>query len=134
LRNMQKRIPSQLINYLILKTMEEKGATYGYEIIKILKEKSNEHWDPSYGTIYGALNRMEKKGIIERAERGKEDRKYYQLTEEGKGEMKLKEDEIKDIGDQAQNTVLGFLNVYRDIFGEAKFQSLIEDIKEEFDI
>jgi len=64
---MQKRIPSEMISYLILKTMKEKGSTYGYELIKTMKERSNGHWDPSYGTIYGSLDRMEKNGYIERA-------------------------------------------------------------------
>ena len=132
-REMQKRIPTELINYLIMKTME-KEPTYGYEIIKKLQEKSNDHWDPSYGTVYGALNRMENNEYIERAEKEEEDRKYYQLTEKGEGELKERKKDIEKIGIQSQNMVLGFLNVYQDIFGEEKFQGLIDKIKEEFDI
>ncbi len=130
---MQKRIPSELINYLILKSMQ-KGPTYGYELIKRLKEKSNDHWDPSYGTVYGALNRMEDNGFIERAEKEEEDRKYYQLTEKGEEELDEREEDIQKIGVQSQDMVLGFLNVYRDIFGEEKFRELINKIKEEFEI
>ncbi len=130
---MQKRIPSELINYLILKSMQ-KGPTYGYELIKRLKEKSNDHWDPSYGTVYGALNRMEDNEFIERAEKEEEDRKYYQLTEKGEEELDEREEDIQKIGVQSQDMVLGFLNVYRDIFGEEKFRELINKIKEEFEI
>lgn len=130
---MQKRIPTELINYLIMKSME-KEPSYGYEIIKNLKDKSNDHWDPSYGTVYGALNRMENNGYIERAEKEEEDRKYYQLTEKGEEELKEREEDIGKIGIQSQDMVLGFLNVYRDIFGEEKFHELIDKIKEEFDI
>ena len=110
---MQKRIPTELINYLIMKSMEK---------------------EPTYGTVYGALNRMENNGYIERAEKEEEDRKYYQLTEKGEKELKERKKDIEKIGMQSQNMVLGFLNVYRDIFGEEKFQELIDKIKEEFDI
>lgn len=130
---MQKRIPTELINYLILKAMEE-GPTYGYELIKRLQDKSNDHWDPSYGTVYGALNRMEDEGLIERTEKEEEDRKYYRLTEEGEEELDDREEDIEKVGIRSQDMVLGFLNVYRDIFGEEKFEELIEKIKDEFEI
>ncbi|MBS3790561.1 MAG: helix-turn-helix transcriptional regulator [Candidatus Thermoplasmatota archaeon] len=130
---MQKRIPTELINYLILKAMEE-GPSYGYELIKRLEEKSNDHWDPSYGTVYGALNRMEDNGFIERTEKENEDRKYYQLTDKGEKELREREEDIEEIGIQSQDMVLGFLNVYKDIFGERRFDELIEKIKEEFEI
>lgn len=130
---MQKRIPTELINYLILKAMEER-PTYGYELINKLQNKSNNHWDPSYGTVYGALNRMEDDELIERTEKEDEDRKYYRLTEKGEEELDEREEDIEKIGIQSQDMVLGFLNVYRDIFGEEKFDRLIDKIKEEFDI
>ena len=131
---MQKRMPSQMINYIILETMDEEGSTYGYELIKRLKKISNYHWEPSYGTIYGALNRLEDKGIIERSKEGEEDRKYYRLTGKGKEELERREKGIEELGENAQDMVLGFLNVYQEIYGEDDFQELIDKIKEEFDI
>jgi len=129
---MQKRIPSELISYLIMKTMDEKGETYGYELINTLKEISNEHWDPSYGTVYGALNRMEKKDFIQRADMEEEDRKYYRLTSKGKEELEKRESGMKEIGEMAQENVLGFLCVYREIYGEDKFQELMDRLRKEF--
>jgi len=131
---MQKRIPTEMISYLILKTMKEKGSTYGYELIKTMKERSNGHWNPSYGTIYGSLNRMENNGYIERANREPEDRKYYRLTEEGKEELEEREEKMKKIGESSENMVLGFLNVYKDIFGNEKLDELLDKIKDEFDL
>ena len=91
-------MPSQMINYIMLKTMDEEGSTYGYELINKLNRLSNEHWDPSYGTIYGALNRMEKKNLIERSDEGPEDRKYYRLTENiyGEEDFDILIDKIRD--------------------------------------
>ena len=130
---MQKRMPSQMINYIILETMHQEGTTYGYELIKKLKKISDDHWDPSYGTIYGALNRMEDKGLIERTDEG-EDRKYYRLTSEGKENLDEREKEMEELGERAQDMVLGFLNVYQVIYGEEDFHKLIDRIKDEFDI
>ena len=131
---MQKRMPSQIINYVILETMDEEGSTYGYELIKKLKRISNDHWDPSYGTIYGALNRMERNDLIERSNEDDEDRKYYRLTNKGENELNQKESEIKEMGSQAQDMVLGFLNVYQNIYGEEGFTELIEKIRREFEV
>ncbi len=131
---MQKRMPSQFINYVILETMDDEGSTYGYELINKLKELSNDHWDPSYGTIYGALNRMEKNDLIERSDEDTEDRKYYRLTKKGEGELEKKKSEMEELGGKAQNMVLGFLNVYKDIYSEEDFNRLIEKIRKEFDI
>ena len=131
---MQKRLPSELISYLIFKTMKDQGATYGYEIIKRLKEISNGHWNPSYGTVYGALNRMEKKGLIERTEQGPEDRKYYSLTDKGEDILEERKVEIKELSDDAQDMALGFLNVYRNVYSEESFDELIKKIKTEFDL
>ena len=129
---MQKRIPTELISYLIMKTIHKEGATYGYELINELKEISKGHWDPSYGTIYGALNRMEKKDFIERVEGDSEDRKYYRLTTKGKKELDKKEGDMKEIGKMAQENVLGFLCVYREIYGEDKFRELMDRVRMEF--
>ncbi len=131
---MQKRIPTEMISYLILKTMKEKGSTYGYELINTMKERSGGHWNPSYGTIYGSLNRMENNGYIERANREPEDRKYYRLTEEGEEELEKREEKMKEIGESSENMVLGFLNVYKDIFGEERLDELLDKIKAEFDL
>ncbi|MFW6040480.1 MAG: PadR family transcriptional regulator [Thermoplasmatota archaeon] len=131
---MQKRLPSELISYLIFRTMKVEGATYGYEIIKRLKEISNGYWNPSYGTIYGALNRMEKKGLIERTEQGTEDRKYYSLTDNGEEILEERKTEIKNLENDAKDMVLGFLNVYNNIYGNVSLDELLDKIKKEFEI
>ncbi|MFO7990761.1 MAG: PadR family transcriptional regulator [Thermoplasmata archaeon] len=128
---MQKNIPSGLISLLILKFMDE-GPTYGYEILNKLKEKSCGHWDPSYGTVYGALNRMSKRGYIERVEKGEEDRKYYALTEEGRERLEERYEEIEDQREKSKEMILGFLNIYGYVHGGEHQKQLIEKIEEEF--
>jgi DNA-binding PadR family transcriptional regulator len=68
--------------------------SYGYQIIKKIKEISDDriHWKE--GTLYPVLHKMEKSGIIKSkwkvAENGRK-RKYYQINNKGK---KLLDEEL----------------------------------------
>ncbi len=63
-----------------------------------------------------------------------EDRKYYQLTKTGEQDLEEREKRIEEIGETSENMVLGFLNVYEDIYGEKRLDQLLEKMKEEFDL
>ncbi len=63
-----------------------------------------------------------------------EDRKYYQLTKTGEQDLEEREKRIEEIGESSENMVLGFLNVYEDIYGEKRLDQLLEKMKEEFDL
>jgi PadR family transcriptional regulator PadR len=59
---------------------------YGYQIIKELENRSQGYFKFKEGTLYPALHRLEKSGLIE----GKwqilpsgQQRKYYSITEKG---------------------------------------------------
>lgn len=81
---------------IILLALIEKEDLYGYEIAKRLKEKSNDLYTMGEGTLYPALQRLEKRNLIKSywvdLESGGR-RKYYTITESGKNELveKLKQ-------------------------------------------
>ena len=78
---------------LILKMLEEQDL-YGYEMINVLKEKSNNVFELRTGTLYSLLGKLVKNGYLECYEKkvaGK-NRKYYSLTEDGKRFLKEKEE------------------------------------------
>jgi len=60
--------------------------SYGYEIIKRIKEASNDQIVWSEGMLYPVLHRLEKNGFVDsywqKAETGRK-RKYYSLNPEG---------------------------------------------------
>ncbi len=60
---------------------------YGYQIIKELRKRSQGYFKFREGTLYPALHRLEKSGLIagtwERLPSEKE-RRYYKLTEAGR--------------------------------------------------
>ncbi len=74
----------------IILSILSKNESYGYEIIKRIKELSHEKIDFKDGTMYPVLHKLEKKNLIEsfwkNSESGRK-RKYYKITDKGKKEL-----------------------------------------------
>ncbi len=69
---------------VILKLLSER-AMYGYEIIKLVNERTNGEFQWKEGTLYPCLHRLEEGGLIASSwelSSGKP-RKYYSLTKKG---------------------------------------------------
>ena len=66
------------------------GETYGYRIIKQMKNLSHGKLEWSFGMLYPVLHRLEKDGFIlsqwRKSDKGRL-RKYYRLTEAGRLEL-----------------------------------------------
>ncbi len=63
---------------------------YGYEIIRELEKRFSGYWKPKTGTIYPALEKLERDGLVtSRIEFREEapDRKHYALTDNGQIEL-----------------------------------------------
>lgn len=86
---MNKEIMKGSIDILLL-SLITKEDLYGYEIAKRIKEKSNNLYTIGEGTLYPALQRLEKQKLIT-SFWGDSDtggrRKYYKITEDGKKEL-----------------------------------------------
>jgi len=78
---------------LILKLLENE-TMYGYQIMKKLKEKSNNVFELKEGTIYPILHSLEKANLIisdwETTDSLRK-RKYYSITENGIRELKCRQ-------------------------------------------
>ncbi len=80
----------------LLLSLINEGPMYGYRIIKELEERSQGYFRLREGTLYPALHRLERLGLIlgkwDRLSNG-QDRRYYHMTEKGRKvlEEKLKE-------------------------------------------
>lgn len=96
---MDKEIMKGSIDILLLSLLNKRDM-YGYEIVKTLKENSNELYNMSEGTLYPALKRLESKEWLqsywESSESGGR-RKYYRITEDGKYELDIKLNEWNQI-------------------------------------
>ncbi len=79
----------ETVSLWVLLLLSEKPM-YGYEIIRELEKRFSGFWKPKTGTIYPALERLERgKLVTSRIEFMEEvpDRKHYALTEEGRAQL-----------------------------------------------
>jgi PadR family transcriptional regulator, regulatory protein PadR len=63
---------------------------YGYEVIRELEKRFSGYWKPKTGTIYPALERLEKNKLVTSRIEFREDvpdRKHYALTDKGRLEL-----------------------------------------------
>jgi PadR family transcriptional regulator, regulatory protein PadR len=71
---------------LLLLGLLAEREMYGYELVGALRERSNAVLDLPEGTVYPALRRLERQGLIRGhwVERGDGPRRrYYRLTQDG---------------------------------------------------
>jgi DNA-binding PadR family transcriptional regulator len=107
---MDKELMRGSIEILLL-SLIEKEDLYGYEIAKRLKEKSDEIYIIGEGTLYPALQRLEKKDLITAywgdSETGGR-RKYYSITANGRKVLSQKLNEWDLLNKLINNCREGF--------------------------
>ena len=98
---------------LILSILTE-NETYGYDLIKKIKERSDGKLEFAEGTIYPVLKKLEEKKFISSKWRlGETDkqRKYYRITSVGKKQLQLEKNNwliIHNIFEQLWKTQINF--------------------------
>ena len=84
----------------------KQGNSYGYLIIKKIKELSGGKLEYSDGMLYPVLHRLEKEGLIQSKwtmDGGTRPRKYYEITAVGKQELvaeKAQWDQVNSVLDR----------------------------------
>lgn len=105
---MSKELIKGNTSTLILSLLDEK-TMYGYELIKVLEQKSNGLFSFKEGAIYPILHNLEKKGLIVSywgEGNGNRKRKYYDINDKGRKFVKEKKEEwtvFKTTVDQVLN-------------------------------
>ncbi|MVT11747.1 PadR family transcriptional regulator [Chitinophaga tropicalis] len=81
-----KELLKGTIEIIILKLLHENGSMYGYEISRQVKELTDGKIIISEGALYPALHKLEAIGILTTTTTliGKRQRKYYNITDDGK--------------------------------------------------
>ncbi len=82
---MPKRPASFGMQYIIMLLLSL-GSLHGYAIINLLRLLNLPGVKPSPGSVYPILRNLEEEKLVEVEQRGR--RKYYKLTERGKGYLK----------------------------------------------
>ena len=98
---------------LVLSILENESM-YGYQMIKKLREKSNNIFNLQEGTLYPILHKLESKGYITSYwdTTNSKKRKYYTITKDGKKYLKEKKEEWKIFSNGINDVVGGILYEY----------------------
>ncbi|NJN28257.1 MAG: PadR family transcriptional regulator [Cyclobacteriaceae bacterium] len=93
-----KELLKGTLSAIILNLLTENNRMYGYEIFQKVKELSDEKILLKDGSLYPALQKMTKDGLLSFEEEyiGKRVRKYYFLTAKGEMEKVRYLEELKD--------------------------------------
>ena len=93
-RDLMKGSTDSLLLYLI-----SQQPMYGYQIIKELEEKSQGYFKFKEGTLYPALHRLERAGLILgkwQVLPGERQRRYYHITDKGRATLLEKKNQWQD--------------------------------------
>jgi PadR family transcriptional regulator PadR len=95
---------------MLLRLLAEKPM-YGYQIVKELQARSGGYFDLEQGTLYPALHRLEKDGLVESKWEVIEDgpsRKYYYITDRGRIELEKSARQWSDFSQHLLKLLDGF--------------------------
>ena len=83
---------------MLILSILSRGAAHGYEITRRLEEQSEGILEQSEGTLYPALHKLEKSGLIkgdwQTTQNGRR-RRVYALTRKGRGQLSDQSSEWK---------------------------------------
>ena len=90
----ERQMKKGVLDMLVLKLLESEPR-YGYQIIQELKDKSGDVFSLKDGTLYPILYRLEDDGLVvsrwSEAVGKQVPRKYYEITQVGRSELKSTE-------------------------------------------
>ena len=95
------------LKYLVLNLLRTEPRMYGYEITRVLAEKSGGRIRLTFAALYPVLHKLEAGGLVrtETENVNNRIRKYYTLTDTGRIETKIRLDEFNDFLGLMQNLI-----------------------------
>ena len=94
---------------LVLKLLSER-ETYGYEIVKVVNERTGGRFQWKEGTLYPCLHRLEADGMVRSSWREaptRKKRKYYRITRKGLKELAARTAEWAEFATQVNALLFG---------------------------
>lgn len=111
--NIDRELLKGSTNLLVLSVLKNENM-YGYQMIKKIKEESENVFEFQEGTLYPILHKLEEKGLISSYwdESSGKKRKYYAITDEGKKHLESKKEEWKLFSTKVNKVIGGVLFEY----------------------
>ncbi len=97
-----------MLKTIILQLLGEKDKMYGYELSKMVRDRTKDKIVLTEGALYPLLHKLEKDKLVVTSMEmvGNRQRKYYALTSSGKTSAKEKRSELMDFM-QTLKTLMG---------------------------
>jgi DNA-binding PadR family transcriptional regulator len=95
---------------LVLSLLHEREM-YGYEIVKVVNERTGGRFEWKEGTLYPCLHKLESDGMLKSrwhmAEETGKKRKYYHITRKGMKELEQRSSEWREFQTAVNAVLLG---------------------------
>ena len=94
---------------LVLKLLSEREM-YGYEMIKVINDRTNGALEWKEGTLYPCLHQLEADGLIRsdwREAPGERRRKYYSITRKGRTQLSSRTNEWNQFSTAINAVLMG---------------------------
>ncbi|WP_250036704.1 PadR family transcriptional regulator [Paractinoplanes maris] len=87
------------LDLLLLSVLDDAGPVHGYAVITALRDRSDGAFDLPEGTVYPALQRLERAGLVASHwdETSARRRRVYRLTDDGRRARAAKKQEWRGI-------------------------------------
>ena len=97
------------LDLLLLAALQKTGPTHGYAVVEALRERSGGEFDLPEGTVYPALHRLQRSGLLTSTwgETGGRRRRVYSLTSDGRKALVAKRREWNMFAGAVQRVVKG---------------------------
>lgn len=107
-----KELLKGTLEVIVLQILSEQGKMYGYELSQMVKQKTDGKIFLKDGSLYPALHKMTKDGILtyEEVNIGKRVRKYYKLTPKGETQKDSLLAEMRDFIQTIEKLIFNNLN------------------------
>jgi DNA-binding PadR family transcriptional regulator len=112
---------------LYLLRLLAEGPKHGYELIRLLANRFHGLYEPSAGTIYPRLARMEADGLITHTAAG--GRKVYDITDAGRAELAGRADELARLEAEIHASVADLTALAQEV--EEGVRGSVRDLKRE---
>lgn len=125
----EKTMKKGFVNIFVLLVLN-KEPTHGYQIKKLIEERTSGFWSPSDSTMYTILNKLRDKGLIKLSDQDPEDtRKVYELTKKGKDTLKLMIEREREMRDSMRAILFSTTDIDDDFFEESLLDIILRGPK-----
>lgn len=128
--NFEKTMKKGFVNIFVLLALN-KEPTHGYQIKKLIEERSFGFWSPSDSTMYTVLNNLREKGLIRQSDMQDPDdsRKVYELTEKGKETLELMIQREKEMRESLRSILFSTTEIDSDFLEESLLEFILRGPK-----